>query len=317
LVGRLLFVSGCHEEPAPKVRLDDHLTDAEGTPEGPRLHAPYARGARVRLTVHRSRPADGPVRWKLTSSLPRVLGVQRQGAGDFALHAKRAGTSRLTVHEARKPSAALYRTRVDVRVPRLLRLCMLRAGTCRPLRHRAPRLAVGASAVILARAYDGEGTLLHGTGLLDVTHVPDRVAAYRFDGAWRGTVHDALYVSVSDPGRHRLGISSTAGISRGLLVRGVAPHQVAELELYRPSGSSEPRPGTLVRLVVRGYDQGGNPVYGVRPRWTAAERSLRPAGAAIEYAFDPQRRLTVSATFGALTRTKTVRAAPGSLRVIE
>lgn len=277
----------------------------------PQLHAPWVRGASVRVFAEPFATAGDDLH--LMSSDPAVVAVVPDGDDGERVWARAeavgAGVAELwLVDDDEVPLAAAT---VEVRVP--TRAVLHAAAPLFLSRDDVPtavddvQLVAGGSASFVVESFDGT-TRLSGAGGVAVTSASGVVASVSTD--LLDERRDWLTLDAEAIGRGTVALASGGVAFASVPVQVVAPEAIAELDMI---GSDEAvaREGDTLVLAAQAYDAQRQPLWGARVDWRAPLGLDALLTDLQRYRFAPDATAAVAVELGALATELEIHARTG------
>ena len=303
----LLTLTGC----GPDVTLaDDFDIDFDfSLRASDALHAPYVRGAHVRLRARTDDEGTDTSQWSIRSRNPAVL-APLDPAQEHQFLAESAGTAEVQVLDV--DDSVLHAAVIEVAVPDRATLQahapMFVGRNDPPVGDRVTVLA-GGSATFLVRYWQGDREL-HGNGVL--TAAADATVAVQAQTSFLVENREWLTVTPGEPGDHVVQIFAD-GVPVGALAVHVVTAEAVEAILLTGQDESQAKAGDALTVLAEAFDLDGNPVYGVDFGWDLDGAPEQGQGDLYTYEYRPSRTRTLCARFNTSEAAATIHAGIGGV----
>lgn len=274
------------------------------------MHEPYVAGSRFNIHVHTNRSTESMRGWRLESSDPSILRIEKLSYDDderLSAHVRtfREGDVRLRVVD--DGGDVRHERVVPVRQPdrvELLAHGMLLIGKDEAeARVGELRVRVGGKATYLARYYK-DGQQLFGNGALFAESTPEVevgvVRSFIFED------RDWLQVSPNKVGDFDVLLEVAGQRVNGFPVAAVPDYDVVEVRIIGVDESRAKKGEELVAL-AQAYDAKGRHVYGVEYNWKLDGFREDGLGDLYRYKYDPDRPRTLEAQFASMSASAIIR----------
>jgi hypothetical protein len=263
------------------------------------LHTPYVVGATFRMYAFRDHDRMRLDDAWVASSNPSVMDIAglrtSESSVSFDCYPDRPGFTDITVYRNDRARTVWGRARVEVAVPDRAQLTFAGPLFINASDHETDEFVVRGPVPVVVNGtasflveYFRNGTKLSGNGVLDARPRGDGIDAH-VRQTWLVEDREWIQLTPFEPGDHVVDLYVGDLLIETVTVRAVQPEDVAFIEL-RPESDKAAREGDFLAVWALGYDDAGNPIFGLEFDWDILNNLQSEPGEGDLFKYEYERR---------------------------